>query len=144
MFANYLSIAYLRVREVDKSKACVLEAYRRHPNYLFAKINYANVCLQNGDIAKIPGIFNNKLDLKRLYPRRRQFHVSEFTGFAAVMCRYFDAAHERDAAVLYYQMLKQIAPRDPMTKQAKRLLYPSFWRRWLHQWAENRLGDKVD
>ena len=60
------------------------------------------------------------------------------------MCRYFDAVGERDAAVLYYQMLKQAAPRAPITKQAKRLLYPPFWRRWLQQWVDNRRDENVD
>lgn len=36
--------------------ACVRDAYRRHPQYLFAKVNYANLCLQKGEVDKIPGI----------------------------------------------------------------------------------------
>jgi tetratricopeptide (TPR) repeat protein len=144
LFSNYLSVAYSQVGDVEKSEACVLEAYRRHPTYLFARVNYANICLQKGDIATIPEIFDHKLDLKRLYPRRKRFHVSEFTGFAGVMCRYYEAIGEREAAVIYYQILQQLAPRHPLTKQAKRLLYPPFWIRWLRQWAEKRLAEPTD
>jgi tetratricopeptide (TPR) repeat protein len=133
MFANYLSIAYLKVGEIEKAEACVLESYRRHPTYLFARVHYANVCFRKGEIAKIPDIFNHKLDLKLLYPRRKRFHVSEFTGFAGIMCRYYNAIGERDAAIIYYQILKQLAPRHPLTKHAKRLLYPPFWIRWLRK-----------
>lgn len=140
MFANYLSVAYVQVGDMEKAEACVLEAYRRHPTYLFAKVNYANVCLQKGEITKIPEIFNHKLDLNLLYPHRKRFHVSEFTGFAGVMCRYYVAIGERDAAVIYYQILKQLASRHPITKHAKRLLYPSFWIRWLRKWATKRLA----
>jgi tetratricopeptide (TPR) repeat protein len=135
-FYNYLSMAYLHSGDQEKATACVREAYRRHPQYLFAKVNYANLCLQQRELGKIPGIFAHTFDLKQLYPHRKRFHVSEFTGFAWVMCRYFCAIGKRDTATLYYQMLKQVAPRHPMTKHAKRALYPPFWVRWLRPWAE--------
>src|SRR4029453_16424604 len=108
-FFNYLSIAYLAAGDQEQATAMVREAYRRHPQYLFAKVNYANLCLQYGEIEKVPGIFDHACDLKQLYPHRTRFHVSEFTGFAWVMCRYFCAIGERETAVLYYQMLKQVA-----------------------------------
>ena len=49
-FCNYLSIAYLAAGDQEKTDACVRESYRRHPQYLFAKVNYANLCLQKGEI----------------------------------------------------------------------------------------------
>jgi tetratricopeptide (TPR) repeat protein len=142
--SNYLSIAYLAVGDLQKTEACVREAYRRHPHYLFAKVNYANLCLQKGEIGKIPGIFEHTCDLKQLYPHRTRFHISEFTNFAGVMCRYFCAIGERETATLYYRMLKQVAPGYPITKHAKRALYPPFWVRWLRQWAAKRLPEKTD
>jgi tetratricopeptide (TPR) repeat protein len=143
-FLNYLSIAYLAAGDHKKATACVRDAYRRHPQYLFAKVNYANLCLQQGEIGKIPGIFAHTFDLKQLYPQRTRFHVSECTGFAGVMCRYFCTIGERETAALYYQMLKHVAPRHPMTKHAKRVLYPPFWVRWLRTWAAKRLPEKAD
>lgn len=143
-FANHLSIAYLAAGDQEQATALVREAYRRHPQYLFAKVNYANLCLQQGEIAKVPGIFDHACDLKQLYPHRTRFHVSELTGFAWVMCRYFCAIGEQNTAVLYDQMLKQVAPRHPMTKHAKRALYPPFWVRWLRNWAEKRLIGKAN
>ena len=143
-FYNYLSLAYLAAGDQEQATALVREAYRRHPQYLFAKVNYANLCLQQREIGKIPGIFDQTFDLKQLYPHRKRFHVSEFTGFAWVMCRYFCAIGERETAALYYQMLKQVAPRHPMTRHAKRVLSPPFWVRWLRTWAEKRLAEKAD
>ena len=143
-FFNYLSIAYLAAGDQEKATVLVREAYRRHPQYLFAKVNYANLCLQHGEIEKVPGIFDHACDLKQLYPHRTRFHLSEFTGFAWVMCRYCCAIGEREIAVLYYQMLKEVAPRHPMTKHAKRSLYPPFWVRWLRTWAAKRLPEPAD
>ena len=138
---NYLSIAYLAAGDQEHATAVVRDAYRRHPQYLFARVNYANLCLQQGEIGKIPGIFNHTFDLKQLYPQRTRFHVSEFTGFAAVMCRYFCAIGARDTAALYYRMLTHVAPRHPMTRHAKRILYPPCWVRWLRTWAAKWLPE---
>ena len=143
-FANHLSMAYLAAGDQEQATALVREAYRRHPQYLFAKVNYANLCLQQGEIGKVPGIFGHAGDLQQLYPHRTRFHVSEFTGFAWVMCRYCCAIGERETAALYYQMLKQVAPRHPMTKHAKRSLYPPFWVRWFRTGAETSLPEHAN
>ena len=58
-FSNHLSIAYLTAVTRSKPPPVVREAYRRHPQYLFAKVNYANLCLQQGEIGKVPGIFDH-------------------------------------------------------------------------------------
>ena len=50
-FFNHLSIAYLAAGDQEQATACVREAYRRHPQYLFARVNYANLCLQQGEAA---------------------------------------------------------------------------------------------
>lgn len=143
-FFNHLSIAYLAAGDQEQATALVREAYRRHPQYLFAKVNYANLCLQHGEIEKVPGIFDHACDLKQLYPHRTRFHVSEFTGFAWVICRYCCAIGDRETAALYYQMLKQVAPRHPMTKHAKRALSPPFWVRWLRTWADKNLPEQAN
>jgi tetratricopeptide (TPR) repeat protein len=143
-FLNYLSIAYLAAGDQEHATAVVRDAYRRHPQYLFARVNYANLCLQQREVEKIPGIFNHTFDLKQLYPQRTRFHVSEFTGFAGVMCQYFCAIGERDTAALYYRMLMHVAPRHAMTQHTKRTLYPPFWVRWLHTWAAKWLPEHAD
>ena len=143
-FANHLSSAYLAAGDQEHATACVREAYRRHPQYLFAKVNYANLCLHQGEIEKVPGIFDHAFDLQQLYPHRTRFHVFEFTGFAGVMCRYFCAIGEQNTATLYYQMLKQVTPRHPMTKHAKRALYPPFWVRWLRTWVDKNLPEQAN
>ena len=39
---------------------------------------YGDESLQKGEIEKIPEIFDNKFDLKMLYPNRNIFHISEY------------------------------------------------------------------
>ena len=143
-FYNHLSVAYFNTGDIEKAEAVVLETYRRHPTYLFAKTDYAQFCLRKGEIDQIPDIFDHKFDLKLLYPRRSRFHITEFVNFAGIMCRYFHAIGEQETADLFYQSLKRVAPRDRMTKLVKRIMYPPWWIRWLRTWASKRVSEKVD
>ena len=137
-------LPYGRAGKTEKAEALLVETYQRHPQYLFAKVNYAQFCLAKGEVSKVPGIFNHKFDIKALYPHRKRFHIDEFVGFAGVMCNYHCAIGQQDTALLYYNMLQQVAPSHPLTKQAKRSLYPPFWIRWLHQLAGKRLPHSAD
>ena len=96
-----------------------------YPYYLFAKINYAQVCLYEGNTDKIPVIFDGKFDLSLIYPERTRYHVSEFTGFACVMCAYFASIGKTDTAHLFYKSLLKLAPNERSTRFAASFLFPS-------------------
>jgi tetratricopeptide (TPR) repeat protein len=126
LFYNYLSAAYAQAGDIKKCESTILESIKKHPNYLFAKLNYADICLRKGEPEKVPGILNHKLDLKLMYPKRSTFHISEFVGFTSVMCKYYNSVGERETAEILFENLKQIAPKNAATKQIKRVLYPSL------------------
>lgn len=127
LFYNYLSVAYEKTGQAEKAYASIEESYKRHPDYLFARTNYAFVCLQNQQPEKIPGIFDHKFDLKYLYPDREVFHISEFTSFMGVMALYHHAIGNRKIAKLYYKLLKNIDPEHLMTRRIQMELYPSLF-----------------
>lgn len=126
MLYNHLSVAYGRMGNNKAMQELVIENYHKNPDYLFAKINYAQLCLNKGEFEKIPVIFDNKFDLKMLYPNRNTFHVTEFAGFTGVMCAYYCSIGERDAAQLLFNSLKKAMPESEMVNYAKRFLYPSL------------------
>jgi hypothetical protein len=72
---NHLSAAYNRGGNYKAQRELVIENYLKNPDYHFAKVNYAQLCLDNGDFEKIPEIFDHKFDLKLLYPHRNTFHI---------------------------------------------------------------------
>jgi tetratricopeptide (TPR) repeat protein len=131
LFYNYLSVAYSRAGRRQDAEAVIAENYRRHPDYLFARLNYAEVCLAQGNYARIAEIFAHQFDLRLLYPRRRRFHLSEVANFLGVIGLYFVAIGKRDVAERQYELLKHIAPEYPLTKRLRRTLYPSLFRRLL-------------
>ena len=47
---NFLSGAYALVSETTKADALTQELYEKYPDYLFAKIQYAELCLRNKDL----------------------------------------------------------------------------------------------
>ena len=111
---NFLSAAYLGVDDTVNSERIVRENYRRHPDYLFAKLNYAELCLRGGEVDEIPTIFNNKYEISLLYPERKCFHITECTSFLAIMGWYFCAKGEADRAEFYLSALrKDVLPDDP-------------------------------
>lgn len=127
LFYNYLTSAYFLSGDTKRAETLAFEAYQKFPDYLFARLNYAQICLDKGEIEKIPEIFDNKFDLKLIYPKRSVFHVSEVMNFNYVMGMYFARIGKIDTAKVYYQVLKQIDPADKMTKHLELLLAPALF-----------------
>lgn len=134
---NFLSCAYNNTGDIENANRVLLDNYKRNPNYLFAKINYAQLCLENNELDKIPRIFNQKYDLKMLYPNRNKFHISEYVGFAGVLGEYFFRIGKKDTAKIYYNTLRKIAPRHPLTKRLKMLLKPSLFHKMIFKLLEH-------
>ena len=49
MLYNYLSVAYSRAGKREKAEEIVRENYQLNPDYLFARLNYAELCRTQGD-----------------------------------------------------------------------------------------------
>ena len=135
MLYNYLSVAYSHAGQREKAEEVIQENYQRNPDYLFARLNYAELCRAQGNYQQIAEIFEHKFDLKLLYPKRKRFHISEVANFMGLIGIYFLETGQREAAERYYEILKEIAPGYPMTKMLRRKLHPSFLRRLLSRMA---------
>lgn len=130
-FYNYLTIAYSGIGALDKAEAVTRANIRANPDYLFARLNYAELCLMKKDYAKIPEIFDHKFDLKLLYPKRNRFHITEVANFMGLIGLYFLAIGERGLAEKYNAALQEAAPHFPMAQKLRRALTPSvFVRLW--------------
>lgn len=123
---NLLVAAHSMLGHRDKVNELAETAYRKFPNYLFAKINYAQMLLSRGEFDAVPDIFDHKFDLMLLYPERRLFHVSEHTGFISVLCAYFCCVGRQDIAQELYDSLLKITPQSPMTAYARSFLKPGL------------------
>lgn len=142
---NYLASAYAFTGETDKAKEITVECLQIDPDYLFARLLLMEFCLREKRYDEMPAMVDHKFDLKLLYPKRKKFHISEYTNFMGIIGLYFAKIGEHDRAQYYLESLKQIAPKERVTKMLNRELHPNFLRRFLKGQAikaSNRLIDE--
>ncbi|MFH5802746.1 DUF6398 domain-containing protein [Alienimonas sp. DA493] len=111
---NFLCVALQTAGRGKEADAEIERTYRRFPQYLFARLNYAHRLLDADRADEVPAVFENRLALAWLYPEREgRFHVSEFLGFHVLMGQYHGAIGDYDAAQADLEMCEQIAPDHP-------------------------------
>ena len=124
MLKNYLAIAYT-LRNMDKeSKEIVLQTVIDHPDYLFGKIALANLYIDEKKYSEVSAILGNEMDIRKLCPNRKTFHLSEILNFYKVAVRYFAAVKDLDNARDKMEILMELAPDDPATQQAVQFVLP--------------------
>jgi tetratricopeptide (TPR) repeat protein len=126
---NHLSVAYAYNDQPDLAEKVIRRNYRNNPDYLFARISYAELCLHAGEYDKIPEIFDHKYNLKLLYPERDVFHISEVVNFMAILGIYFYGIGERKTAEQFYEPIKKMGRSFEATKALKKMLYPGLKQR---------------
>ncbi len=139
--SNYLAASYQMTRN-KKAKSRVEENYKQHPDYLFARIDYARLCLERRDLAKVKQIFKEGFDLKLIYPQRRRFHVTEFVAFNFIICIYHRLSGDWESAKLVAQTLENVAPEHPVTAQVKRMTKDSLLNRLRYKFYALKNGRK--
>lgn len=125
--ANLLTYAFLRLKKQQEAEALIEKTYRDHPNYLIAKINYADQCLRQKKHALIPEIFNGFFDLRLLYPDRESYYFAEFRGFQVVLGFYYLTIGEKQKAEDCYQLAFQVDPLHPSVAALEQKLLETSW-----------------
>jgi SEC-C motif-containing protein len=87
-FKNYLTVFYTIKGERGKAHEANHWLIKEHPDYLFGKLNLAAEYLEDGRLEEIPKVMGQALDLQDLYPERKVFHLTEFSSFLNISCRY--------------------------------------------------------
>lgn len=119
---NYLSVAYNIRGNYKKAMEINNWSLIEHPDYLFARINKANECIDRKEFDKVPEILGEAMEIKQLYPERDVFHFSEVTNFYKVATRYFAAIENQEMAENRLKILQGIDPDSENTMQAERYL----------------------
>lgn len=109
---SYISNIYFKLNKIEEAESWIKKAYEKFPDYLFSRISYAQTLLQKGENDEVPGVFDNKFDLKSLYPNRKQFHILEVCNFYSIMSLYFTTLKDIDSANVYWELLKELDERD--------------------------------
>ena len=126
---NLLTYGYIRKRKIKKANALIEENYHLNPSHLLAKINYADLCLRRKDFATIKEIFDNKIDLRKIEPKRRLFHISEFRAYVVLMALYHLNIGEREKAEAFHYLAMRLDPNHKSTQSVGNQLFPISYRK---------------
>lgn len=129
--SNWLASAYGGTEQLELYKQTVIHNYQQFPKYLFARINYAQLLLERGEAKAVLAVFGGKMDLASMYPNRRKFHITEFLSFSAIQVWYLVQMGESEAAKPVYDVMQELAPRNPLVKQTRRILNPGWFKKML-------------
>jgi tetratricopeptide (TPR) repeat protein len=126
LFFNWLSAAYSALGDVASVEDTIRENYRRNPQYLFARVNYAEFCLRGGDLDGALEALGGGLDIRALLGGRKRVHVSELTAYFYAVGVYYIKSGDFATAEHIYGILKDAAPDEPPTEELRRMLHPRF------------------
>jgi len=111
--SNYLAAAYSYAGDREKSHNLIKKNFERFPNYLFARVQLAEIYLENREYDKFENLMENHLDLKQIYPERDVFHISEVEGILYLATRYYALQSDEEKSLFYFDALKDISPDCP-------------------------------
>ena len=101
VFYTMLRSAYLFNDQSEKADDIIIETFALFPDYLTAKVDYANMLIETGVPEGVLSVFDGKPDLNYIYPGVKKFNRSEAAFYYVCMLRYFISQDEIDSADLY-------------------------------------------
>ena len=116
-FKNYLSVAYANAGNHLQARKVTEQILQDHPEYLFGKLNYANLLLEIGQPEKVPEVLTKDMKLSTICPDRTTFHYKEALVFGKVAARYFLSLNRPEIANSYVELMKKIGPDELETEE---------------------------
>lgn len=119
-FYSLLQSALSYNNQYKESDKVAIQMYFRFPDYLPAKVCYANLLIDAGTPEGVLEVFDGTIDLNYLYRDRKVFHITEAANYYACMCRYFTAVDNIDSADMYMNAIikNNLISVQPMVKLA--------------------------
>jgi hypothetical protein len=109
ILASHLATYYRRTGNHDYADQIVKNNYSRFPLSLFARCDYAMLCLEANRPTQAVAAIDYTFELVNLYPKRTQFHVLEVIDFNGFLVHYFCAIKDFERAVYTLDLLQSFA-----------------------------------
>jgi hypothetical protein len=122
LLMNWLTTSYRMVGQDEKARDLILRCYQLHPNYLFGRIAYANVLLDEDRVAEARDVMEDKWDLGAHFPHRDIFHETEYLAISQLAFRYFIVTGEAESARSLYDAMKDWDPEHALTSHMHKVL----------------------
>jgi tetratricopeptide (TPR) repeat protein len=123
---NNLANAYKLQGRVEEGDALIRQIHERYPDYLFGRVNVAQLHIQDGELDKARELLTPLLT-------RRRLHFSEFAALCMAEISLFLAEGNREAARQWLQLWEGSDPDHPQLPE---------WRERVHErsWGERLFG----
>jgi predicted Zn-dependent protease len=118
---NKLAAGLAADGQTEKARAVAELNYRKNPNYLFARLNYAEFLLSDREHEKIIEVLGGTFNLRVMYPQRTVFHATEVAGLMAILARYHIFNGNAIAASNAFAVLREVDPDHPTLEIARKV-----------------------
>src|SRR5438477_12686070 len=108
MIASHLATSYQRLGREEAANQMVKDNYRRFPLSIFARCDYAHLCIEEGRFVEAATAIEYTFDLAKLYPKKSHFHVLEIMEFQSLLVHYFCAIKDFTRAIASISFLRTI------------------------------------
>lgn len=124
MIYNLLAFCHIQLKDITAADQTIEEAFQRFPDYLIAKINYADLLLRRKKWEQVPEAFDQILDLSDLHRSfSPSFHFSEVRGFMTAISHYFHESGKRNLALEAFRIAVQADPTHPSVLTLEKTLF---------------------
>lgn len=124
---NYLQVSYALNGQEDKAFATGQQTIKQHPEYMFAKINLAELYLIKKDMEQVDKILPQPKELSDYYPdKTKLFHITEVVNFEKFAITYYIDKGDLKTSEKRIDRLDQLAIQYPQCKQEVENLQRSF------------------
>ena len=118
---SYLANSYQMIGNFEKEEEVWNIAYERFPEYLFARIGLANLDIRDDFYEDIPLLLGKDLELDKLYPEKKQFHITEINAYYHFIARlYLNTNQLEKLEKLLFDLQKQL-PQEQLTRDVARI-----------------------
>ena len=121
-FYNYLSVAYMTIKDHKSSYKISVQALKKFPNYPFAAANVCSEYLTEKKINQIPKTLKGNLKIEQFAPSRKVFHVAEVVAFYRPILIYHIVKENLHEAEKIISLIKSIAPDTDYLKDTQMML----------------------
>ncbi|BCE03554.1 hypothetical protein TYM08_P3617 [Marinicellulosiphila megalodicopiae] len=108
ILSNFLSNAYLLTKQMEKHEALSEKTFSECPEYLYGRVHWAKILMDRNDYKQANEVFNNTWDLKKLYPQRKVFHITEVLAFYSTAITYHENMQEESEFLFAFDVLREL------------------------------------
>ena len=121
-FVSRIASVYRSINNDEFADQIVRDNYRKFPFSLFARCDYAYLCLKENHLKEAAATVDYTFNLMRLYPNKSVFHLLEVMEFQEFLVTYFCTIKDFERAVGTLNALQLLTKKSPLTRSLRSMI----------------------